>query len=97
MPEIGASKLTGSLMGSIKESVDKAMADAHLEIGAAVTELVSEIKDGKKQVVRALNAEAMKVRQQFGSLVGNAEGAGDEAVAEAEKAVGEHHANGSGA
>jgi hypothetical protein len=66
----------------MRAQVAKAMDEVRLDIAAATTELVTEIKDGAK-VARAIRAEAMEVRSQWGQVIGNAEEAAEESRVDA--------------
>lgn len=70
MPEIGGSKLAGEFGGMLAD-VRRMMDEVKLDIGAAVTELATEIQAGK-DVAKAIRAEATEVRRAFGSVLGNA-------------------------
>ena len=87
MPELGGKRLAGELVSGIRASVGKAMDESKLQIAGAVTELVIEIRDGTKQVVKAVQAEAMAVRGEFSDIIGNAQAAADDAVEQAKKAA----------
>lgn len=85
--QIGGGKLAGSIVDGIQTAVAKAMDDAKREIAGATTELVGEIRDGGQAVKRAIQAEVMNVRNEFGKIVGNAEQAATDAVTEAKAAA----------
>ena len=72
--------MASDLVGGMRAQVAKAMDEVRLDIAAATTELLTEIKDGAK-VARAIRAEAMEVRAQWGEVIGNAEAAADESMA----------------
>ena len=80
MSRIGSGRLAGDIVTGIKSAVDAAMDDAKKEIVGATTELTAEIRDGAKAVKRAIQAEVMNVRQEFGAVVGNAQAAAEEAI-----------------
>lgn len=84
---IGGKKIAGDIVGGLKGEVAKAMDDCRLQIAGAVTELVNEIKDGTKQVVRAVHSEADGVRREFAEIVGNAEFAAEDAIEQAKKTI----------
>lgn len=87
--EIGARKLASGVIGTIKDAVEKEMDAMRLEVGAGVAELVAEINDGTKQVVRVLQDEAAGVRAELSEIVGNAQAAADDAVKQAADAADE--------
>jgi hypothetical protein len=89
MPEIGARKLAGEVIGGIRAAVAKAMDDLHLEVAGGITELVTEIREGGQSVRRALQDEAAGVREELSGIVGNATAAAEDAVAEAKKIAAE--------
>ena len=83
--QIGARKLAGEVIGTIKDAVGKAMDEMRLEVAGGITELLTEIRDGGKSVRRALQDEAMGVRAELGTIVGNAAAAAENAIADAKK------------
>lgn len=85
---LGSGKLAGDIVGGIKDAVARAMTDARAQIGSATDELVGEIKTGATNVKRAIQAEVINVRKEFGDIVGNATDAAEEAVADAKKLAG---------
>ena len=88
-PEIGARKLASGVIGGIQAAVAKATDEMRLEVAAGINELVTEIRDGGENVGRALRAEAMGVREELGAIIGNAQSAAEDAVAEARKVAAE--------
>lgn len=83
MSQIGGGRMAGEIVGGIKAAVAKAMDEAKGEIVGATTELVAEIRDGAKNVKRAIQTEVMNVRKEFSDIVGNATAEAEEAVEEA--------------
>lgn len=83
MANIGSGRMAGSIVSDLRGEVDKAMADAKNEIRAGTTTLVATIRDGSRAVRKAIEAEAMRVQQEFGQIVGNAEEMAEDAVKEA--------------
>ena len=82
MPSLGGRSMAVRLLDEIKEDVAsalaKARADSKLVIAGAITDLVKEFSDGTKQVERAIQAEALEVRDEFSGMVGNAHGDDDD-------------------
>ena len=87
MPNIGGQRIAGDIVNSLRASVSKAMDESRRQIDGAVNDLVTEIRAGAKQVVKAVQTEAMAVRAEFGDIIGNAEEIADEAIADAKQVV----------
>ena len=77
MPETGASKMASDLIDGLMAKVGKEMDAVRLDLAAATTSLVTEIRGGS-DVARAIRAEAMTVRSKWAAVLGNAEQAADE-------------------
>lgn len=84
---IGSGRMAGDIVSGIKGAVAKAMDDAKSEIGAATTELTIAIRDGSRQVAKAIHAEVIHVQQEFNGIVGNAQSEAEAAVSEVKKTV----------
>lgn len=95
---IGGKRIANSIAGGIKEQVAKALDDSNRQIATALAELVGDIQDGTKDVVRAIRSESDGVRQEFADIVGNAQRETDDAVEEVRKVAveGVRPTNGSG-
>ena len=91
MPETGASKMASDLIDGLMAKVGKEMDAVRLDLAAATTSLVTEIRGGS-DVARAIRAEAMTVRQKWAAVLGNAEQAADDSKTTAAKTT-----NGAGA
>jgi len=87
MSQLGSGRMANSIVSGIKDAVATAMDSAKTEIYAATTELTAEIRDGAKAVKKAIEAEVLNVRAEFGAVVGNAQAAAEDAVDEAKKLV----------
>lgn len=61
----------GSLLGDLRGQVDRAIIEAKMQVDAATSELVSEIKTGHGKVVRAIRAETDAVRRGYLEVLGN--------------------------
>lgn len=70
MPEIGATKLAGSI-GVLFEDVRRTMDEAKANVSGALSELVAEVK-GYDQVAKAIRAERDTIRSHINDLLGNA-------------------------
>ena len=68
---VDAGKKAGSILDDIQKSIDRAMDECKLEIAGAVTELVSDIREGKKNVVRHIHSERVRVQEKFTGMLGN--------------------------
>jgi uncharacterized protein YjbJ (UPF0337 family) len=96
MPEIGARRLASGIIGGIKDAVGKAMDEMRLDVAGGITELTTEIREGGQMVRRALRDEAMGVRVELGTIVGNAQAAAEDAVTEAKKIAAEGNGHDAG-
>lgn len=69
MPEVGATRLSGSI-AALFDTVRKKMDEAQLTVVAAATELMAEV-NGYDDVAKALRSERDAVRSHVNSLLGN--------------------------
>lgn len=103
MPEIGGGKFAGELKDALRAAVEKAKDQARARVGAAITELVVELRTGSEKVAKAIEADVLAARKEFSDLIGNAHDETEEVIASAKTAVeqtttGEPHPpNGGGA
>jgi hypothetical protein len=83
--------MAGALLDDIRADLQKALVnardDSKLIISGAIIDLVKEFKTGTKSVERAIQAEAMAVRDEFATIVGNAHDAAEDAVGQAKDLV----------
>ena len=83
MKPLGAGKMVNDLVGGIRAALQKEMDDAKLEIAGEVTALLTEVRQGKAQVIKIVRDGVQEVRDEFGALIGNATDAADEVAADA--------------
>ena len=62
------------LVDSLKATIAETMENIRIDCAIAITDLVTEIRDGGSATRRSLETQAMAIRAAFGNVVGNGNG-----------------------